>query len=222
MGMKNLPVLRNKNLARRVQEAAARRDAFVQKAGALRKATGKKETRTLSCVCVRTGQHFSVIFDRVSENHNFQVSCIEKHERSTVKKRAPFKGLLAGSKPTVKSFDANDFDFSGWVCPYCGNEHPINCTACGHVVCGDRMRVLPNGRESFACHDACGGTGTLVPCNRVSATSGASGQSGNGSTKRLPQSSRPRLTCAPPGSAGAGCASRNLKGRDNPRLERPR
>ncbi len=215
MDMKNLPALRNRNLARRVQEAAARRDAFVRKAGALREATGKKETRTLSCVCVRTGQHFSVIFDRISENHNFQVSRIEKHEKSFVKKLAVFESLFAESGPKVKSFDANEFDFSGWVCPYCGNEHSINCTACGHVVCGDRKRVLPNGRESFACHDACGSTGTLVPCDRVSATSGASGQSGNGlsllklaqtgSTKALPQSSRLRL-----------------KGRDNLRLESPR
>jgi hypothetical protein len=97
MGMNNLPALRNRNLARRVQEAAARRDAFVQKAGALRKANGKKETRTLSCVCVRTGQHFSVIFDRISENHNFQVSRIEKHEKSIVKKLAVFESLIASS-----------------------------------------------------------------------------------------------------------------------------
>lgn len=203
--MNKLPIIRSTPLTKKERNAAMRKADFNEKVEALRKATGKMETRTLSCVCVRTGQHYEVIFERFSENHKFQISRIEKHEKSTAKNISPLNGLFSGSMSESKSFDVNEFDFSGWACPYCGDDRRIHCTACEYVVCGKRMRVLPDGREAYACHDACGNTGTLVPVERISAKSGGSRRSEMGSTKNSPKKDRPRLT-----------------GEDNLRLGRPR
>lgn len=203
--MNKFPIPRVTPMTKQEQKAASRKADIDEKVAALRKATGKTETRTLSCVCSRTGRHFTAVFERFSGNHKFQISRIEEFENSTMKKGSSVKGLLAGSMQEAKSFDANEFNFFGWVCPFCRNDRPIHCGKCGDFGCGDRIHVVPDGREMHACHDACGNSGPLVPLERISATGGGSGPSAMSSTKNSPKKDRPRLT-----------------GKDNLRLDRPR
>jgi len=64
-------------------------------------------------------------------------------------------------------FEADDFDFSGWFCPVCGHRaHDaiptfVRCGTCGGLLCASRVWSLPDGSIMFACHDGCGGTGSV-------------------------------------------------------------
>ncbi len=74
----------------------------------------------------------------------------------------------APDDPGLEDFNIEDFDFTGWYCPYCGHGktepiHPryIQCGKCHEYVCGARVERKPGGQTSFRCHDRCGGGGQL-------------------------------------------------------------
>ncbi len=71
------------------------------------------------------------------------------------------------SRPDT-SYNAEEFDFSGWYCPHCGyakdkaNAWPtfIHCNKCGELVCGVRTSKVSES-HLFACCDDCGNSGLL-------------------------------------------------------------
>lgn len=71
--------------------------------------------------------------------------------------------------PSVENFNINDFDFTGWYCPYCGHakDQPVvtrfvRCGRCHEYVCGARVEEKTNGQTYFACHDKCGNRGMMT------------------------------------------------------------
>jgi hypothetical protein len=152
--------------------AATRREEFANTVAALRKATGTTESRIVPCRCARTSQLFSLRFERVSPAHRFQIARIDKDDsRGPVKTAA---GVF-GRKPTQKSYDAHEFDWTGSQCPYCGDRSGlVYCNECGETVCSGRVRRLPDGGHAFACHDSCGATGSIEPAQHVHGGTGNS------------------------------------------------
>ena len=77
------------------------------------------------------------------------------------------KGELSQFDLTT-SYNAEDFDISGWFCPHCGHakgDHDvpdlfIQCGECGQLVCGGRVTTIDDTRL-FACHDKCGRTSAI-------------------------------------------------------------
>jgi hypothetical protein len=151
--------------------AATRREKFENKVAALRKATGTAESRIVPCRCARTGQPFSLRFERLSPAHRFQIARIDKDDSP-----GPVKtGSLFARKQAQKSYDAHEFDWTGFQCPYCGDRSGlVYCNECGETVCSGRVRPLPDGGRGFACHDGCGATGRIEPAQHVHGGTGNS------------------------------------------------
>jgi hypothetical protein len=165
--MKRFLTLRDeKTLATPQISAATRRDAFENTVAALRKATGTTESRLVPCRCARSGQPFFLRFERLSPAHRFQIARIDKDD-------SPGSQVKAGSglfvrKPIQKSYDAREFDWAGFQCPYCNDRSGlVYCNECGETVCSGRVRPLPDGGRAFACHDGCGATGRIEPAQHV-------------------------------------------------------
>lgn len=79
--------------------------------------------------------------------------------------------------PENENYNPSEFDFKGWYCPCCGhakNSHAahlfIQCGRCHEYICAARVKRLPNGSETFRCHNRCGGHGTLGGGNIESMT----------------------------------------------------
>jgi hypothetical protein len=155
----------------REMQAATRRETFENKVAALRKATGTAESRIVPCRCARTGQSFCLRFERLSPAHRFQIARIDKEDRP-----GPVKtGSLIARKPAQKSYDAREFDWAGFQCPYCNDRSGlVYCNECGETVCSGRVRPLPDGGRAFACHDGCGATGSIEPAQHVHGGTGNS------------------------------------------------
>lgn len=113
--------------------------------------------------CGETGRLFFVFLAKYSTSHAFQIVSVSK-EKST-----PSSGCqdhsLQNTNPTELLFDASDFDWTGWFCPYCGHRDTlvpfVECGQCKELVCGRRVRQMHDGTQSFACHDGCGATGKI-------------------------------------------------------------
>ena len=140
-----------------------RQEAFANAVAAFRQATGKAETRVVPCRCAVNGEPFAILFERMSPAHRFQIARIERTE-ATGSERAANGGTVFGRQPPQQSYDAGEFDWTGCVCPHCGNRAGVvYCNGCGETVCAGRVRPLPDGSKAFACHDGCGATGTTGP-----------------------------------------------------------
>jgi hypothetical protein len=149
-----------------------RQEAFANAVAAFRQATGKAEARIIPCRCAVTGAPFAILFERMSPAHRFQISRIEKHEAAGNKSKT--NGGAFSRKPQ-QSYDAGEFDWTGCVCPHCGNRGGVvYCNGCGETVCAGRVRPLPDGSKAFACHDGCGATGTTGPASHVRGGAAAS------------------------------------------------
>ena len=192
--------LRNENLPPAAEPSAAtRRDAFANSVAALRKATGTTEARIVPCRCAGTGQPFSLRFERLSPAHRFQIARIDKGDRPGSQTST---GGRSGGTPRQNSYDAGEFDWTGCVCPHCGNRSGVvYCNECGETVCAGRVRPLPDGSKAFACHDGCGATGTTGPAAHVRGGAGES-RLAIGRSPLLPRPSAAQ-TALPDGFAGA-------------------
>jgi hypothetical protein len=146
--------------------AATRRDEFANAVAALRKATGTTESRIVPCRCAKTSLPFSLRFERLSPAHRFQIARIDKDDEPGAPVKEGF-GLF-GRKPAQQAYDAGEFDWTGSFCPHCGDRSIfVFCDTCGDTVCGGRVRSLPDGGRTFACHDGCGATGGIGPATHV-------------------------------------------------------
>jgi hypothetical protein len=171
--------------------AETRQEAFANAVAAFRQATGKAEARVVPCRCAVTGAPFAILFERMSPVHRFQIARIEQYEVAGNESKT--NGGTFSRKPQQQSYDAGEFDWTGCVCPHCGNRAGVvYCNGCGETVCAGRVRPLPDGSKAFACHDGCGATGTTGPATHVRGGAGAS-RAAIGHTPRLP----------PPAAAGS-------------------
>lgn len=118
------------------------------------------EKRMVQFRCAEKGKLFFVFFVKHNPSHTFQVVSVSKE------RNAPSRGSqdhsLRNSSRTETSFDASDFDWTDWFCPYCGHKDTfVKCGQCQEIVCGSRVCELQDGTKSYACHDGCGGTGKI-------------------------------------------------------------
>jgi hypothetical protein len=180
--------------------AETRQEAFANAVSAFRQATGKAEARIIPCRCAVTGEPFAILFERMSPAHRFQIARIEAYEATAAHEQNSAGGVF-GRKPQQQSYAAGEFDWTGCVCPHCGNRSGvIYCQGCGETVCAGRVRPLPDGSKAFACHDDCGATGTTGPASHVRGGAGAS-RPAIGHTPQLPPPSAAKQTLpngAPP------------------------
>lgn len=154
--------------------AETRQEAFANAVAAFRQVTGKAEARVIPCRCAVTGQPFAILFERISPAHRFQIARIEGYEATASHEQKSVGGMF-GREPQQHSYDAREFDWTGCVCPHCGNRAGVvYCQGCGETVCAGRVRPLPDGSKAFACHDGCGATGTTGPATHVRGGAGAS------------------------------------------------
>jgi len=150
--------------------------------------------RTLQFTCAETGNRFSVSFTRHSPSHRFQIASVVKE--STKSSVAFQKQLLKHQNRSEQSFDASEFDWTGWFCPHCGQKETfIHCDKCGELVCGRRVRKLQDGTEVFACCDGCGETGEIS--GYIESYKGSQDKSGD-KPSRLLFSHSPREQLPPP------------------------
>ena len=170
--------------------ATTRTEEFANAVAAFRQATGKAETRLVPCRCAVTGEPFVIVFERMSPAHRFQIARIERSEAAGIESKT--NGGTFSRKPQQQSYDAGEFDWTGCVCPHCGNRAGVvYCNGCGETVCAGRVRPLPDGSKAFACHDGCGATGTTGPAMHVRGGAGES-RAAIGNALQLP----------PPSAAG--------------------
>jgi hypothetical protein len=169
--------------------AETRHEEFANAVAAFRKATGKPETRTIPCRCAVTGRAFDIVFERLSPAQRFQITRIEQDDGDSDRGNAG--GGRSRRKLQPKSYDAAEFDWAGHICPHCGNHSGlVYCGECQETVCAGRVRPLPDGSKSFACHDGCGATGTTEPSSHVHAAGVSRLASGHAPQLRLPAAQR--------------------------------
>jgi len=189
-----LPRWSKQNSEARETSLAIRREKFQNEVAAFRTATGKTEAREIPCRCAVTGEGFTIVFERLSPAHRFQIARIER--ASTAGNGNAFSGRFR--RPSQqKSYDAAEFDWTGYVCPHCRDQGgTVYCSQCRETVCAGRVRALPDGRNAFACHDGCGATGATEPANLVHG--GSASLPSTARTPLLPPfAARPRLTYRP-------------------------
>jgi hypothetical protein len=154
--------------------AETRQEAFANAVTAFRLATGRAEARVIPCRCAVAGAPFAILFERMSPAHRFQIARIEACEAIASGERKSAGGVFS-RKPHQQSYEAGEFDWTGCVCPHCGNgAGVVYCNGCGETVCAGRVRPLPDGSKAFACHDGCGATGTTGPATHVRGDAGTS------------------------------------------------
>jgi transposase len=146
--------------------AATQREEFENAVASFRKATGKPETRTIPCRCAVTGKAFDIVFERFSPGQCFQIVRIGQDEAASARDNA--SGGRPGRKPQLKSYDSDEFDWTGYACPHCGKPPGmVYCGKCGETVCAGRVLFLSDEIGFYQCHDACGAVGKLKPASHV-------------------------------------------------------
>jgi len=148
------------------------------------------EQRQLFFRCAQTGRRFAVLFGRPNPSQRFRTLTVgddstvpdqddsskntEPHPDAIAPCCGPRRrktGHSAMVSSELQSFDAADFDFAGWYCPFCGHYRAtpaktpfVRCSSCGECVCGGRIIEVPGGPVTFACHDGCQGSGRVEGC----------------------------------------------------------
>jgi len=98
----------------------------------------------------------------------------------------PERNRTGSRGPSIKRFPAEEFDTSGWYCPWCGHGRDagvrllyVQCFQCRQLVCGSRVREIADGVATFACHPACGCSGPLHGTIReLAGAAGPQGETG--------------------------------------------
>lgn len=116
--------------------------------------------------CAQNGAEFFVLFKRTSAGEKFRITSIDivPQLRTIVSRDARAQ---MRSQPHLKTFSANEFDVSGWQCPYCRHGASavkflfVKCAKCNRLVCGSRVISISNGPNTFHCTPECSGSGVL-------------------------------------------------------------
>ncbi len=140
--------------------------------------------RVLTFRCAKTAKKFMVLYSRDNPVHQFRIHAVLPQEEVRVAERSePAKKAEPVASPPLereenspsqtsanvaRSFNALEFDHSGWYCPWCNYARFeeakftfIKCGTCGELVCGGGIIEIPNGPATFKCHDGCTGGGRL-------------------------------------------------------------
>ena len=151
-------------------QLASRQNGFAQKVQALRVATGKIESRRVYFRCACTSGGFYADFERMNPAERFRIARIE---RETPAAQAATPAGVAGGFGLARrradtAFDYQEFDTSGWHCPWCNiGGIFVHCCSCGENVCQGKTTVRPDGKEWFICHPGCGTAGTLTQTDKI-------------------------------------------------------
>ena len=133
----------------------------------LRRDTGIVEDRMLRCCCSATGHKFTVHMRRPDEGGKFVVAEIIKIEPVATSDSAMIS-LAHQIHQGPQEFSIDEFDFSGFMCPWCDAEPSyVYCHDCNFFMCRSGVSTLPDGTRYFHCHDECGTSGTLVPSKAI-------------------------------------------------------
>lgn len=179
--MKNWLTLRPAALpAKKASSELTAKAEFDRKVAEFRRASGKLESCRIDFVCAKSAEPFRVLFDRASAAEKFAVAKIEK---IVAARAAPSPTSL----PALRSFDVNEFSFTAWRCPCCGNGSFVHC-ACGQNSCQAKIWRADDGRSYHKCEPGCGSVGEIGTLRSVQASAGGGGQ-----TKSLAGSRRPAL-----------------------------
>jgi len=116
-----------------------------------------REARTVMFRCACNGKPFYVVFAYEAHMCKYKPVRIEKQpQQQSSGEGAPY------TEPGSQSYDLREFDFRGWVCPWCGLDRKgrgsefIRCGKCRAYICQGRT---VNG--VFRCHDGCGRWGKV-------------------------------------------------------------
>lgn len=118
-----------------------------------------REFHSISFHCAKTGSEFSAKFSRKSQGERFRI-----REIRTIKDNPSSPRSEPDNAPVSHTFNANDFDFTGWYCPYCQyNSGPqfVKCNRCQRLICGAQIITNQDGTQTFRCAPDCGGGGPL-------------------------------------------------------------
>ena len=101
--------------------AETRQEAFANAVAAFRQATGKAEARVVPCRCAVTGAAVRYSF-RADEPGAPVPDRPDRADTKRLETKAKPDGGVFSRKPQQQSYDAGEFDWTGCVCPHCGNR----------------------------------------------------------------------------------------------------
>lgn len=176
--------------AARKADSAVTRSEFEKRMAAFKTAHGFKERYSIVYHCSRFEKPFVTVYERSNEAECFKIASISK-----LGEARPAAGVF--TRIEQKTFDAKQFDSSGWRCPYCSAGGSIHCS-CGSNTCSYQQDHASDGLHH--CRPGCGAISRTVPITQMTASAaGAAAQS-------LPGRTRPAL----PGKSYAALPSPNI------------
>ena len=205
-----LPMLPpRRNLPATRDGAGARSREFADTLAALRRRTGKVESRTIRFRCAVTGERFAGIFERADPKSLLRVARIDRLGPDAGRPGTGLAGLFAGTaRRGDVTVPVDEIDWSHLTCPCCGDDSGYTrCGRCRELVCDGRSHMGADGRTVFTCCASCGECGVVTgPLDAVSASEHrgpnkaapgpkAGGKPPSGSPALQPQ--RPRLPALP-------------------------
>ncbi len=159
----------------------------------LRQAMGKPERRVIFCACSVRGDRFSVVNERTDPRRRFTISAVEKLAPDSA--GATGSGVSAkvpDRRPEPEAFNAEDFDYAGFVCPWCGDSSGQTFhDRCGVNYCGGARTRDSSGVERFHC-PACNESFKLVTADLIHGSSTAI-ESAKAAANRLIEEAKRKL-----------------------------
>lgn len=169
---------------------AVTRGEFEKKMAAFKTAHGFKERYSIVYHCSRFEKSFVTVYERSNEAERFKIASISK-----LAEARPAAGVF--TRVEQRTFDAKQFDSSGWRCPYCSAGGSIHCS-CGSNTCSYQQDHASDGLHQ--CRPGCGSISRTVPITHMT------GSATSGGAQSLPGRTRPAL----PGKGHAALPSPNV------------
>jgi hypothetical protein len=114
------------------------------------------------------------------------------------------KNQSPGTKAAAASYDADEYNWSGFVCPYCNAASFVSCAG-GHLACDGTAQMRKGGRF-HQCFCGQGGmiTGSIktLESKRLSVESDVGPSDAPRRAQRMPQTSKAADMALPPASKG--------------------
>lgn len=163
---------------------------FRRRVAAFRTATGTPEQFVLSCACAKMDRPFLIVFERCDSSAPFRIGAIERAEPSSGK----------GEHISPRTLPATALNFSGFACPWCGDQHSvIACADCNTFVCGGRSLSWET-QARFYCRSSCGaGNRPLTDLNEIQGADAPSRPGARTASRHpaLPGATKPELLSPP-------------------------
>ena len=114
------------------------------------------------------------------------------------------KSRSTSANGPVSAYEAKEYNWSGFVCPYCAANSFVACAG-GHLACDGTVQIRNGGRfHQCFCGNAGLITGTIktVESNRLSMPNPDRSSSGAGNAERMQQTDKKPSGALPPPSKG--------------------